>query len=114
MDFDNLARGLVWIYAKEVRKTGALLYEACHVGQRIEVTAALMGRGLQIGTVIDDVLRFALCEGVSHIECLPCSLPIYRRPSGLVDSDEYIILLNGKTNVGLGVGTGGISYPPYR
>ena len=36
------------MYAEEVGESGGLLYEVCHVGQRIEVTAALMGRGLQI------------------------------------------------------------------
>ena len=39
----------VWIYAADVRGTGDLLYEMCHVAQRMEVTAALMGEHYKYG-----------------------------------------------------------------
>lgn len=44
-------RSCLWvgIYGEEGGRTGDLLYEVSHVGQRIEVTAALMGEDYKYG-----------------------------------------------------------------
>ena len=76
MDWTLRYRLRVWIYAEEIEETVCLLYEVYHVGQRMRLQPRLW-MGIT-NTSTNDVLGFALCGGISHVERFLCGLPIYR------------------------------------